>query len=165
MIKKMLFASLGAIVLISGMTAGTAHALNSLEPTPAVTVGPYEGVFTGVLAGDNNSFTPISLKMTHQDGLVNGILYLGEGFYVDAGLCGGAALPAMTQSASGKTQESDPREMQINSSLDLHGFQIGVFLTSSLSADGNTLNVSTTIDLPWFCGRDPYYSGMLTRIQ
>lgn len=165
MIKKMLFTSLGAFMLISGLTAGTAHAMNSTEPTPSVTVGPYEGIFSGVLAGDNNSRAPIALKTTHQDGLVNGVLYLGEGFYVDAGLCGGTVLPAMSQSASGKTQESDPREMQINSSFDLRGFQIGVFLTSSLSADGNTLDVSTKIDLPWFCGRDPYYSGTLIRIQ
>ena len=165
MIKKLVFASLGAFMLFSGLTAGNAYAGNSIVNPPSGTVGPYEGVFTGMLSGDKNSLAPIALKMTHRDGLVNGGLYLGEGFYVDAGLCGGTLLPAMTQSASGKTQESNPREMLVTSSIELGGFQIGVFLTSNLSVDGNTLNVSTTIDLPWFCGRDPYYFGTLTRIQ
>ena len=165
MIKKMVFGLLAAVLLVSGLAVGTAFAADSPARTAANSVGPYEGVFTGVLYGDNNSRAPIALAMTHRDGVVNGKLYLGEGFYVDAGRCGGTTIPAMSQSASGRTLVSDPSKLPINTSFNMGGFNIGVNLNSRVSADGDTLNVSTSIDLPWLCGRDPSYSGTLTRIQ
>jgi hypothetical protein len=165
MIKKMVFGLLAAMLLVSGLAIGTASAAEVSTSTAVNAVGPYEGVFSGVLYGDNNSRAPIALQMTHRDGVVNGRLYLGEGFYVDAGRCGGTTIPAMSQSASGKTLASDPSKLPINTSFNLGGFNIGVNLNSRVSADGDTLNVSTSIDLPWLCGRDPSYSGTLTRIQ
>jgi hypothetical protein len=165
MIKKMVFGLLAAVLLVSGLAVGTAFAADSPISTAANSVGPYEGVFTGVLYGDNNSRAPIALAMTHRDGVVNGKLYLGEGLYVDAGRCGGTTIPAMSQSASGRTLVNDPSKLPINTSFNMGGFNIGVKLNSSVSADGDTLNVSTSIDLPWLCGRDPSYSGTLTRIQ
>jgi hypothetical protein len=165
MIKKMVFGMLAAVLLISGFAVTSAFAAEPTAKSAASTVGPYEGVFTGVLNGDNNSQAPIALQMVHRDGVVNGRLYLGEGFYVDAGRCGGTTLPAMTQSASGKTLASDPSKLPINTSLNLGGFNIGVNLNSTVSADGDKLNVSAAIDLPWICGRDPSYSGILHRAK
>jgi hypothetical protein len=165
MIKKIVIVMLAAVVLISGFSVSSAFAAQSAAQSAESSIGPYEGVFTGVLHGDKNSRAPIALKMTHRDGVVNGRLYLGEGFYVDAGRCGGTTLPGMTQSASGKTLVSDPGKLPINTSFNLGGFNIGINLNSSVSADGDTLNVSASIDLPWLCGRDPSYSGTLYRIQ
>ena len=163
MINKMVFGLLAVVLLVSGLAVGTAFAAESPSRDEAnpVAVGPYEGVFTGVLLGDNNSRAPIALAMTHRDGVVNGRLYLGEGFYVDAG----TTLPAMTQSASGRTLESDLSKLPIYTSLNLGGFNIGVNLNSTVSADGDKLNVSAAIDLPWICGRDPSYSGILHRAK
>ena len=165
MIKKVIFGLLAAVLLVSGLAVGTAYAAGAPASSSMNTVGPYEGVFSGVLYGDNNTRAPIALQMTHRDGVVNGRLYLGEGFYVDAGRCGGTNLPAMTQSANGRTLANDPSKLLVNTSFNLGGFNIGVNLNSSVSADGDTLNVNTSIDLPWLCGRDPSYSGTLTRIQ
>ncbi len=165
MIKKMIFGLLAAVLLVSGLAVGTAYAAGAPESVSKNKVGPYEGVFSGVLYGDNNTRAPIALQMTHRDGVVNGRLYLGEGFYVDAGRCGGTTLPAMSQSANGRTLANDPSKLLVNTSFNLGGFNIGVNLNSKVSTDGDTLNVSTSIDLPWLCGRDPSYSGTLYRIQ
>jgi hypothetical protein len=165
MIKKVIFGLLAAVLLVTGLAVGTAYAAGAPESVSINTVGPYEGVFSGVLYGDNNTRAPIALQMTHRDGVVNGRLYLGEGFYVDAGRCGGTTLPTMSQAASGRTQANDPSKMTVNTSFNLGGFDIGVILNGKVSADRDTLNVRTSIDLPWLCGRDPSYSGTLYRIQ
>ena len=108
MIKKMIFVALAAVLLVSGLAVGAASAAQAPAKYAVDPVGPYEGTFSGVLYGDNSSRAPIALQMTHRDGVVNGRLYLGEGFYVDAGRCGGTTLPAMIRSASGRTLASNP---------------------------------------------------------
>ncbi len=166
--KKVLFGLLVAAVLLSGLTAGTVLAAEASSASSAMDspdIGPFEGVFSGVLYGDNNSRAPIALQMTHRDGVVNGRLYLGEGLYVNAGMCGGTEIPAMVQSANGRTLANNPNKLAVNTSFYISGFNIGVDLTSTVSADGETLSAATSIDLPWICGRDPSYSGMLNRIQ
>ena len=165
MIKKMVFGLLAAVLLVSGVAAGNASAAEYQDRAATNGAGPFEGVFSGVLYGDNNSQAPVALQMTHRDGVVQGRLYLGEGFYVDAGRCGGASIPAMIQSASGRSLPADPNKLPIITNFTLGGFNIGVNLDSSVSADGGILNVSASIDLPWLCGRDPSYSGTLYKIQ
>ena len=165
MMKKVIFGLLAAVMLLSGVAFNSAFAAEAPAASEMASSGPYEGVFSGVLYGDNNSRAPIALQMTHRDGLVNGKLYLGEGLYINAGRCGGTTIPAMAQAASGRTLVNDPRQLAVNTSFNLSGFDIGVNLTSRISADGETLSVSTSIDLPWICGRDPSYSGTLYRIQ
>ena len=166
--KKVLFGMLVAAVLLSGLTAGTVLAAEAPMASSAAgspDVGPFEGVFSGVLYGDNDSRAPIALQMTHRDGVVNGRLYLGEGLYVNAGMCGKTEIPAMVQSASDRSLPSNPNKLAVKTSFNFSGFDIGVDLTSTVSADGSTLNAGTSIDLPWICGRDPSYSGTLYRIQ
>ncbi|GAH68147.1 unnamed protein product, partial [marine sediment metagenome] len=138
MIKKVIFGLLAAVLLVSGLAVGTAYAAGTPASSAMNTVGPYEGVFSGVLYGDNNTRAPIALQMTHRDGVVLGRLYLGEGFYVDAGRCGGTNLPAITQSANGRTLANDPSKLLVNTSFNLGGFDIGVYLNSKVSADGDT---------------------------
>lgn len=166
--KKLVFGSLAALVLILSLTAGTALAAEppTLSSTTGSTIpGPFEGVFYGVIQGDNNSQAPIALQTTHRDGVVNGRLYLGEGLFVDAGRCGKTQIPSMAQSASGRTLSSNPNKMAVSTTFNVSGFNIGADLNSSVSADGNTLSAQVAIDLPWICGRDPSYSGTLHRIQ
>jgi hypothetical protein len=166
--KKISIGLLAAMMLLFGLSTATALAAEDLAGSPsnaAVEVGPYEGVFSGFLYGDNNSRAPIALQMTHRDGVVNGKIYLGEGLYVNAGRCGKTQIPSMVQSASGRTLASNPNKLVVNTSFAISGFDIGVDLTSSVSADGKTLNVGSSIDLPWICGRDPSYSGTLYKVQ
>jgi hypothetical protein len=166
--KKVFFSVLALTLLLSGLTAGTVLAAET-SSTSTVSgspeVGPFEGVFSGVLHGDNNSHAPIALQMTHRDGVVNGKVYLGEGLYVNAGVCGKTKIPSMVQSASGKTIPNKPNKLVVSTGFNVSGFNVGVDLTSTVSANGETLNASTSIDLPWICGRDPSYSGTLSRIQ
>ena len=166
--KKLTFGILAAALLVFGLTTGPALAADAQaisSSTAAKNVGPFEGVFYGVLHGDNNSRAPIALQMTHRDGVVSGRVYLGEGLFVNAGVCGKTEIPSMVQSASGRSLPGNPNKLAVNTTFNMSGFDIGVKLNSTVSADGSTLNASTSIDLPWFCGRDPSYSGTLQRIQ
>jgi hypothetical protein len=163
--KKYVFGILAALVLVFGLTVGQAFAGETPAATSSTAVGPFEGIFYGTVSGDNNSRAPLALQMTHREGVVAGNLYLGEGLFIDAGICGKTEIPSMVQSASGRTLESNPNKLDFNTSIDIRGFEIGVNLKSTVSADGSTLEASTSIDLPWFCGRDPSYAGTLNRIQ
>lgn len=166
--KKLLFGTLAAVVLLSALTAGTVFAAEAPAPsnsTGAAGAGPFEGVFYGVLNGDNNSRAPIALQMNHREGVVSGRFYIGEGLYVNAGMCGKTQIPAMVQSASGRTLANNPNKLVVNTTFNVSGFDVGVDLTGTVSADGETLNAATSIDLPWICGRDPSYSGTLERVQ
>lgn len=166
--KKLVFGSLAALVIVLSLTAGTVFATESAtspSDTGSTIAGPFEGIFYGEIHGDNNSRAPIALQMTHRDGVVNGRLYLGEGLFVDAGRCGRTQIPSMAQSASGRTVASNPNQLAVNTTFNLSGFNIGANLNSSISADGNTLSANVSIDLPWICGRDPSYSAALQKIQ
>lgn len=166
--NKLIFGMLTALVFVFGLTAGSilaAEATRSSSIVGTTKAGPFEGVFYGVIQGDNNSRAPIALQMTHRDGVVNGRLYLGEGLYVDAGRCGKANIPSMGRSASGKTLTNNPNHLAVNTSFNVSGFDILANLNSTVSADGNTISAKIAIDLPWICGRDPAYSGTLQRIQ
>jgi hypothetical protein len=166
--KKLAFGILAAALLVFGLTAGTvlaADAQTVSNSTAAKNVGPFEGVFYGVLHGDNNSRAPIALQMTHRDGVVSGRFYLGEGLFVNAGVCGKTEIPPMVRSASGRSLPSNPNKLTVNTTFNVSGFDVGVNLTSTVSADGSTLSAGTSIDLPWICGRDPSYSGTLQRVQ
>lgn len=166
--KKYLFGSLLAIAMLFSLTVGTAFAAGGMElsPPPGITAaGPYEGVFFGFVYGDNNTRAPLALQMTHRDGLVEGNIYLGEGLFVDAGMCGKSEIPAIKQSANGATLPNNPNQMSIQTMVNVSGLDIAVGLTSLVSQDGDTLTADASIDLPWICGSDPSFSGTLERIQ
>ena len=166
--KKYLFGTLTALVILFGLTAGTVLAADKpdLSPPPGIpAAGPYEGVFFGTVNGDNNSRAWMAMKLTHRDGVVEGKVYLGDGLIVDAGMCGNSEIPSMMQYASGMTNPNNPNELVVQTMVNVSGFDIGIDLNSTVSADGKTLTADASIDLPWICGRDPSFSGTLDRIQ
>lgn len=163
--KKLVIGLLAALVLVFGLTAGTVLAADAPTLSNSALPGPFEGVFYGILPGDNNSRAPIALQMTHRDGVVNGRLYLGEGLYLDAGRCGKTQVPSLVQSASGRTMSNNPYQLAVNTTFNVSGFNIGADLDSTVSADGNTLTAKVAVDLPWICGRSPSYSATLQKIR
>ena len=107
----------------------------------------------------------MALQMTDRNGIVEGKIYLGEGLFVDAGMCGKTEIPSMRQYASGQTKPDNPNEMSVQTMVNISGFDIGVDLNSTVSADGKALTAEVSIDLPWICGRDPSFSGTLDRLR
>jgi hypothetical protein len=163
--KKVLFGVLAVVVLVFGLTAGTVFAAEAQAPASTTGPGPFEGIFYGTVTGDNNSRAPIAMQMTHRNEVVSGRLYIGEGLHVNAGVCGNTTIPSMVQSASGRTLPDNPNKLTASTTFNVSGFNIGVNLNSTVSADGGILNATTTIDLPWICGSDRTYSGTLYRIK
>jgi len=129
------------------------------------TPGPYEGIFTGNVNGDNNSQAPITLVLTHRGEDVEGVVSLGEGLYVNAGMCGGANVPPSEQSFTVKTQPGKPRELSTQLAFNVGNYQVGVDLESLISDDGKMITSQVGIDLPWICGRDPMLTGTLYRTE
>lgn len=166
--KQLIWGAIITLIGLFGLTAGTVLAANLTGLTNTsdqALVGPYEGVFYGTMTGDNNTSALMALQMTHRDGVVEGKIYLGEGLFVDAGVCGKAEIPSMRQYATGQTQPDNPNELSVHSNINVSGFDIGVELHSNVSADGETLTAQASIDLPWICGRDPSFTGTLDRLQ
>jgi hypothetical protein len=160
--KKILFGLLATLIIVSA-TAGTVLASPILADKGEV--GPYEGIFYGYVYGDEGSRAPMALGLTHRGDIVSGKVYLGEGLYVDGGVCGGVNVPKVLQSASGKSESEDPNRMHASTSFKVSNFQITANLISRLSADGESLTAEAEIDLPWLCGRDPLLTGKLSRYQ
>lgn len=154
-------------LLIAMMTVSMAAFSVSAAPSPSAEthVGPYEGIFYGVVQGDKNSRAPMALQLTHRDGVVQGKVYLGEGLYVDGGVCGGVNVPSGIQYASGKTIPSNPNHLGARSTFNVSNINVAVSLNGDLSPDGEVLNANAKIDLPWFCGTDPQLSGTLNKIR
>ena len=166
--QKYLFGTLTTLIILFGLTAGTVLAADQpdLSPPPGLSkAGPYEGVFFGMVYGDNNSRAIMAMQLTHRDGLVEGKVYLGDGLLVDAGVCGSNKIPSMLQHASGMTNPNNPNELDVRTNVNVSGFDIGIDLNSIVSADGDTLTAEALIDLPWICGSDPSFTGTLNRLQ
>jgi hypothetical protein len=165
--KKNLFGALTTLVILLGLSAGTVLAADQpdLSPPPGISIaGPYEGVFYGIVHGDNNSRAIMAMQLSHRDGLVEGKVYLGDGLYIDAGVCGNNKIPSMLQYASGMTNPNNPNELAVQTNVNVSGFDIGIDLNSLVSADGETLTAEASIDLPWICGSDPSFNGTLNRL-
>jgi hypothetical protein len=128
-----------------------------------ITPGPYEGVFSGSVRGDNGSQAPIALKLTHRNEHVEGSLSLGEGLYVNGGRCGGARIPSGEQYVAFKTQTGKPRQLSTQLKVRVSKYKVGLNLETVISEDGNTITSKVSVDLPWICGRDPVLRGTLYR--
>ena len=127
------------------------------------TLGPYEGVFSGSVRGDNGSQAPIALKLTHRNDDVKGSLSIGEGLYVSGGRCGGAKIPSGEQYFSAKTHPEKPNQLLTQLNVNVSKYKVGLKFVSLISEDGNTITSKVSIDLPWICGRDPVLMGTLYR--
>ena len=148
-------------VAVALMLAGTASAAG-ISPA-SQTPGPFEGVFTGTVYGDNRSQAPITLELTQRGEDIQGSVLLGEGLYVDGGMCYAGELPATEQSLATKIKSDDPRRLATQLLFKVSNYQIAVDLESELSPNGQELIAVTSIDLPWFCGGDPVLRGELVR--
>jgi hypothetical protein len=151
--------TLVALVLLAG-TAASAQA----APTQASTTGPYEGRFQGTVSSGNGSSAPLSVTLTHKGDTVAGVASLGEGLEVQTPFCGAASVPSRTQYLSGQTQPGQPRNLEATSKFTVEGLPITLRFRSDISADGKTVQGTTTLDLPWFCGGDPVLTGTLHRV-
>lgn len=124
---------------------------------------PYEGEFNGKVYGDKGTSAPLSMNLTHQGNEVKGNLFLGEGLFIDGGMCGKGYVPAGSQFAVGRTSSSNPNQLTASSTFKVNGVNVKVLLNGDVSADGETLKAKARIDLPWICGHDPIISGTLYR--
>lgn len=156
--KKFLVLGLVAVI---GLFAVIAVPGASAAPAAALSAGPYEGTFNGTVYAPNGSSAPMSLILTHRGRTVDGTVFIGEGLSIDAGMCGSAAIPASSVYANGKTSASNPKVLSTSSSFNVSGIDVTVGLNSKIQ--GDTLNASAKIDLPWLCGGDPVLNGTLYR--
>jgi hypothetical protein len=123
--------------------------------------GPFEGTFTGKVKADNGTSTELSLDLTHRGDEVKGFVVIGEGLYIDAGFCGKGYVPAGTQFARGETSSKNPSHLAAESQFKVSGLKVKIKLDGDVSSDGDEINATAKIDLPWLCGGDPVISGTL----
>jgi len=155
--KKILLSILLAIVIIS---AGTATALAAGKPAHP---GPYQGQFSGFVSGDHNSRAPIALDLTHEDDEITGKVTIGEGLFIDGGVCGSVSVPAAEQMVTGNTAPGHPDQLDTELTFNVSNLKITVELEGHISEDGEKIEAQAKIDLPWLCGRDPVIVGALER--
>jgi opacity protein-like surface antigen len=152
------------IILALAMSATLAFAASaSAAPDVPKTTNskPFDGTFNGKIYGDKGTSAPISLVLTHKGSEVEGNVFIGEGLYIDGGMCGAGYIPAASQSATGQSSAKNPRHLSANSIFKVSGVNVKLNLNGDLSANGEQLKANATIDLPWFCGGDPVITGTL----
>ena len=150
-----LILTLGALLAVS-LSASAAP-----EAAKAKKAGPFEGTFAGTVKGDNGKSANLSLDLTHRGDEVKGFVVIGEGLYVDAGMCGKGYVPAGTQFARGETSSKNPSQLSAESRFKVSGISVKIKLDGEVSDDGDELSAKAKIDLPWICGHDPVISGTL----
>ena len=126
---------------------------------------PFTGQFAGTVYGDNGSEAPIHLTLEQSGRQVEGTVKIGSGLFIDGGFCGQGYVPAVTQTASGKTSTKNPRHLDAGSAFNVGGMNVSVDLGSNISTDGETLTTEARINLPWICGPDPEIMGTLHRVK
>jgi hypothetical protein len=148
------------MIVLSALLIGT---VSVLAASPVRTTGPFEGEFSGYISGDKGSRAPIALDLTHRSDEVKGYIELGEGLYIDGGVCGGGYLPSTTQYAGVESDSRNPRKITEHLVFKVSGIKIPADLNGEISADGEAISAEARIDLPWFCGRDPQLKATLFR--
>jgi hypothetical protein len=150
------------VVLFFGTGHASATELSGYPDSSTMnTPGPYEGVFSGSVSGDNRSQAPITLKLTHRSDDIEGVVSIGEGLYVNAGRW--VEEYSIHGRFSVKTQPGKPNQLTTQLTFNVSNFQIDINLEGLISEDGNIMTLNANIDLPWICGRDPALTGILYR--
>ncbi len=150
---KKLWTALVVFVLL-GITAVTASAA---KPNTE----PFTGTFVGTIEGDKNTSAPITLKLEQDGNKVVGTAFLGKGLYVDGGNCGGATIPASSQTTTGTVSAKNPDLLTSKMKLNVSGFNVTIDLIGEL--DDDVLDAQAEIDLPWLCGTDPVLTSQLEK--
>ena len=146
-----------AIFIISMGTATAFAAANPVAP------GPYQGQFAGYVSGDQGSQAPIALDLKHNGEEITGKVSIGEGLFIDGGMCGSVAVPAAEQMVTGRTIPGHPDQLDTKLTFDVSNLKITVNLEGQISTDGEKIEAQASIDLPWLCGRDPVLVGEFER--
>jgi hypothetical protein len=150
-----LILAVGALFAVS-LSAGAAP-----DATKYMKSGPFEGTFAGKVVADNGTSTELSLDLTHLGDEVEGFVVIGEGLYIDAGMCGKGYVPAGTQFARGEISSNNRNHLSAESQFKVSGLKVKVKLDGDASEDGDVMIAKAKIDLPWLCGGDPVISGTL----
>lgn len=156
--KKVVIGLIFALIAVLAITLSASAAPQ--HPKPAKT-GPFEGTFKGMVYGDKGTSAPLSLVLNHRGNQVEGNVFLGEGLFLDGGMCGAGYVPAGSQFATGKTSAKNPDHFSAQSNFNVSGINVKLNLDGQISDDGDELESKAKIDLPWLCGRDPVISGTL----
>jgi hypothetical protein len=159
--KRVVTGVLDVLVILAMLTIGATAA--PAVATAAEKGGPYEGTFRGYVYGDSGSRAPINLELNHRGSQVEGTVYLGEGLYVNGGWCGAVNIPAVAQDVEGQTSRWNPRQLAVNPSFSVGGFELTVDFESHITRDGETIAAEAKVDIPWFCGGDPLLKATLHR--
>jgi hypothetical protein len=135
----------------------------ALTDSIPVSGGPFMGTFTGAMTGSEGSRADVNLVLVQNGDTVSGTMQIDQGLVIDGGNCGRQAVPAGTQSASGRTDPANPNHLEAVAVVDVQGMAITIRLSADLSVDGQSLTSQATIDLPFLCGPDPVLNGSFTR--
>lgn len=163
--KKFILGIIAVIGIFAATAVFGATAVSGVSAAPELSgkVGPYEGTFNGTVYGSNGSKAPFTLVMTDRDGDVSGTAFVGEGLYINGGICGSGFVPATSQAAAGNTMPGKPNQLNATTTFDIEGIPVTVNLESTVA--GGVIDAEAQIDLPWFCGSDPVLTAELTRAQ
>jgi hypothetical protein len=154
---------IGMVLAFGAILAFTFNASAASQATKSTKTGPYEGTFKGTVYGDKGTSAPLTLVLNHRGNDVEGKAILGDGLYLDGGMCGAGYVPASQQSATVEAADKDPRHLAVQTIFEVSGINIKIDLNSQISADGEELEAEAKIDLPWLCGHDPVISGTLNK--
>ena len=124
----------------------------------------YKSEYSGYVQGDKGSKASIQLELTQTGEQIVGEVDLGEGLYIDGGICGRAYVPAVTQEFSAETLPGHPNQLSTHLVFEISNIEVTVELDAEMVDDGSAINAEAKIDLPWLCGRDPVIRGNLYRI-
>ena len=127
------------------------------------TYGPYQGIFSGSVRGDRDSQAPITLDLIQRGEDISGTVSIGEGLFIDGGMCGAVAVPPVEQAVTGRAVKGHPDQLDMELTFKVSNLKIVVNLESQISPDGRNIEAEARIDLPWLCGRDPVIRGELER--
>lgn len=142
-----------------GLSAATAAAATPEKPAPK----PFTGTFEGIIYGSNNSSTAIILELEQEKNHVIGTAFIDEGLYINAGNCGGAYVPATTETAVGNVSTKNPNLLSAETNLNVSGINVTIDFIGELDED--VLDLEAKIDLPWLCGKDPLLHGTVEKLS
>ena len=123
-------------------------------PFATASEGLFQSKFTGTAFSDQDSSAPLTLNLTQNGNTVNGTATIGNGLKVDTGgfICPGmVSVPSGTIDVIGSVSETNPRHLDAKSSLSTYGITITAQMISELSQDGNSMDISLDLRIPWPC--------------
>jgi len=127
--------------------------------------GPFDGTFTGTMAGDEGTSTTITAVLTHRDATVQGRIDLGSGLVLDfpgptkwPDPCKPEPVDLRTFKVTGSSDTTNPRHATVSATVEeatpgqwVKSMTINIKITGDVSADGKTISASVTLK-PTLCG-------------